>query len=68
MLKVRLFRAACVLILRHAPDDYAKAYAQRALQDDTLEHIKSMVPYLLSNLRYWRGIQARQVKDILRKI
>lgn len=89
-------REALEAVVNEAPDEYAKSYAQAALDlggsDEaelsqhqvndfgvlTIEHkktgkmmigreLKVQILYVFSNLMYWRGERAREVKSVLKE-
>jgi hypothetical protein len=64
------FFEACQRIARNENcDPYAKAYAKAGIamcRNYTMEAIKVQSLYLLSNLTYWRGEEAKKVKNVLR--
>ena len=66
--QVTRFRAACRLIKNDCPDTYAKAYATRGMDMQTEGEISSQIDYLLSNIRYWRGLEAKHVKSELKAV
>ena len=54
------------LVIKNANDPYAKAYATAGLAMAGKE-LKVQVLYVLSNLQYWRGSQAKEVKKKLKE-
>ena len=61
------FHEACRQVLQHCPNEYAKAYAKEGLKMVHHYEIKVQASYILSNLRWWRGTLARDVKAALRR-
>jgi hypothetical protein len=66
-----VFFEACQRIIKaNGPDGHAKAYAKAGIQMQysyTLDAIKTQALYILSNLTYWRGPDAKLVKFVLRE-
>ena len=52
------------------PDEYARQYldaAKRAIEIDGVHAFKVQILYALSNMSYWRGPVARDVKAVLKR-
>ena len=64
MINVATFHKLCKTVIQSAnADDYAKSYAMRGLHICEDQHaIRSQILYILSNLDYWRGVEARETK------
>ena len=61
------FHEACEFVLTQCPYQYAKAYAAAGLRlpaDGEAARVQAL--YILSNMRSWRGEDARQVRIALR--
>ena len=58
---------AIEVICNECPDPYAKSYAMvaRCLEGNML---RVQILYILSNLQYWRGERAREVKRVLKGV
>ena len=58
---------ALATVLRDSNNGYAKAYADTAFGMNSNDPgLKTQLLYVLSNLQYWRGEQAKQVKAVLK--
>lgn len=71
MSKSMAFRDACMSVI-HANiygcyAEQAKAYAKLGLSLTTQDEMSSQAYYMLSNLRYWQGSEARRVKETLKR-
>jgi hypothetical protein len=65
------FHKACRVVLKSATgaySDYAKAYASAGLSMRDDEEIRVQCLYILNNIGYWRGEEARVTKEILRRL
>jgi len=71
MLGTEAFREACQRVLLHAKDPYAKSFAKAGIDLVHLnagrEAISCQALYILSNLAFWHGPEARMVKATLRE-
>lgn len=47
---------------------YASTYAQAGLGMFDKDPIQAQIPYILTNLTYWRGKQAQEIKAKLRNM
>lgn len=67
------FRDACETILNIKTKkmtilDYAKSYAKAGLYMYSADVISIQILYILNNLQYWRGEEARNTKKVLKRI
>lgn len=62
------FHTACRVVLRHCPDEYAKAYADLGLISQTTEDISAYCLCILRNSKCWYGLEARLTKQALKEI
>jgi hypothetical protein len=61
------FRDACLAVRNKCPNQYAKTYAQAALDYNMQGHegyVQSL--YILNNITHWRGDEACQVRTFLK--
>ena len=68
---VTAFVECCHAIVAHCPDQYAKAYAKAGIdlvESRQFDALPTQVLYILSNLSYWRGEQARDIRATLKHI
>lgn len=73
ILKVILLKQCCKDILRLCKDPFAHTYTkelQRQLEiyDTESNEVQTQILYVLNNLRYWRGSEAKAIKEILKSI
>lgn len=66
-IKTFVFHSACKCVVLHAPDDYAKAYAQVGLGLWDAESIKDQCLYILLNIRSWKGDMASQCRAVFKR-
>ena len=68
---VTQFHWACALILKHKTSkalNYCVPYAQAGGYMDDPHEIHFQVPYVLSNMIYWRGDVAVKVRKYLKEV
>ncbi len=59
-------RSAILAVVNECPNEYAKAYAREALSMAVGGmKLETQLLYIQSNLQYWRGDRARQIKRAL---
>jgi hypothetical protein len=59
---IERFHAACYRVVKECTDPVAHSYAQAGTEMCGTEYIRMQIPYIRSNLQYWRGPPAREVK------
>lgn len=64
---VDTFHELCRTIERDCPNEYAKSYAHAGQFLSEAKAIRVQTLYILSNMQYWRGGQAKQIKSELRQ-
>lgn len=64
----QVFYKACRDVIVGYGDPYATSYARRGLEMFDEDEIRTQALYILCNLKFWRGEEARRVKKILQGI
>ena len=52
------------------PNEYAKVYAENTMVASLeygMDGLKTQILYILNNMRYWKGIKAKEVRVILKE-
>ena len=62
------FRAACAVVMRKCPNEYAKSYARAGLSLDSIGARQTQCLCILNNIQYWRGEDAKTVRGILKAL
>ena len=62
------FYAACRQIIRHCPNQYAKAYAKAGLDLTTDDEIRMQALYILCNIGHWRHQDAKVCRKVLNEM
>lgn len=72
--KIRKFHQLCQEVIQAAKDypkntfiQYASNYAKQGLRAEKDDEIETAALYILSNLKYWRGILATDTKRKLKE-
>ena len=68
--RIKFYRACEIIIENeHATAlNYCINYAKAGLQMTDPHTIDVQIPYILSNMEYWRGSEASEVRDMLKNI
>jgi hypothetical protein len=60
------FNDACRRVFENCPDGYAKTYARAGI-NMIGEEARVQALYILGNMSYWRGDEAKQVRMFLKE-
>jgi len=67
MVTLKMYRDACIAVVMHCPDDYAKACAQAALGFHDRDARQRAADLLFRNTTDWQGNVARDARKALRR-
>lgn len=62
---VMSFAEVCKIVFEECNNPYAKTYAKAGLRMTDPYEVKVQALYILSNLTYWRGARAKEIKAVL---
>lgn len=62
---INTFHQACKIIYMTCPNLIAKSYARAGLSLTTCEAQEAQALYILSNLNFWRGEEAKAIRSFL---